>query len=357
MQKPQVSVVAVDLLWSLASSGNVSHVQTMLQDACSRGFTFLRFGGSLYWPLQMNQSYLQNETGYWAMYDTIVDLAAANGCLLMPTVAWNTFMFSDLVNESLGALASPATSAAFAAMSAYATKLVTRYATNPTIAAWELFNEFNLLADLNMTGSTDSCAPPLGTPAVRTAADNISTDGMIAVMSALAGVIRANDPLKRPVTTGHALPRPAAAHLRASYLQPQRDWTPDSVDEFNGIIHDVNSMADWITVHMYAGPDNARWNDTNPNSAALLYYVADAAALAGKPLYVGEFGDPLPGNRSYTNAMLAAMADLRNPLATVWVWEFYQDGTNNPAAEYSLLPGRDDAIISNMQAWNAQQAT
>ena len=33
-------------------------------------------------------------------------------------------------------------------------------------------------------------------------------------------------------------------------------------------------------------------------------------------------------------------------------WEFFQYGTQNPAAQYSLLPGRDDAIIAAMQAYN-----
>ena len=33
-------------------------------------------------------------------------------------------------------------------------------------------------------------------------------------------------------------------------------------------------------------------------------------------------------------------------------WEFFQYGTQNPAAQYSLLPGRDDAIIAAMQEYN-----
>jgi hypothetical protein len=68
-----------------------------------------------------------------------------------------------------------------------------------------------------MSGRTDCCAPSMGTPAVRTQADNVSTDGLMAVMSDLAEAIRASDALGRPVTSGHALPRPEAEHLRASY--------------------------------------------------------------------------------------------------------------------------------------------
>jgi hypothetical protein len=46
------------------------------------------------------------------------------------------------------------------------------------------------------------------------------------------------------------------------------------------------------------------------------------------------------------------MANLSTPRATVWVWEFFQDGFSQPPAQYSLIPGRDDGIIEAMQAYN-----
>lgn len=44
------------------------------------------------------------------------------------------------------------------------------------------------------------------------------------------------------------------------------DWRPDSVDQFNTNIRDVNAPFDWVSAHIYAGPDNQRWNITDPNS-------------------------------------------------------------------------------------------
>lgn len=215
---PIVSVVAVDLLWSILNEapGNTSHVETMLHDACSRGFTFIRFAGSAFWPTEM-ALYESNATAYWEAFDTVVALAKGEGCHLLPSLIWNLFLFSDIVGESLGSLMQPATSKAYRAMEAYVVNAVQRYADEPTIVAWEIGNEWSLIMDINMTGRTDCCAPGKGTPARRTAADNVSTDGLMLTMNGLAEAVRAADPLHRPVTSGHALPRPAAEHLRASY--------------------------------------------------------------------------------------------------------------------------------------------
>lgn len=215
---PFVSVVAVDLLWSLLNEapGNATHVDSMLRDACSRGFTFIRFAGSAFWPTQM-ALYQSNASAYFEVFDMVVSLAKAHGCGLVPSLFWNIFLFPDLVHEPAGALTQPSTSKAYAAMVAYATAAVSRYASEPAIVAWEVANEWNLVMDLNMSGRTDECAPGMGTPAVRTTADNVSTDGLMLTMTGLAETIRAADPMHRPVTSGHALPRPQAEHLRASY--------------------------------------------------------------------------------------------------------------------------------------------
>jgi hypothetical protein len=96
-----------------------------------------------------------------------------------------------------------------------------------------------------------------------------------------------------------------------------------------------------------------RWNITGPDNPGLLQIALTGATAAGKALYVGEFGDPLPGNRTWTAAVLGAMTQYGATRGTVWVWEFYQAGPTQPPAVFSLLPGRDSEIIAAMQAWNA----
>ena len=49
-------------------------------------------------------------------------------------------------------------------------------------------------------------------------------------------------------------------------------------------------------------------------------------------------------------AALPAVADVM-PLATVWVWVYYQSNAREPAM-FSLLPSRDADIIAALNAFN-----
>ncbi len=223
------------LFYYLPASGVTGGRTTAIDrmtSACSRGFTFLRVSGSLYWPSQMNSSYIAYPEAYWAAYDTMVADARSCGCRLMPSLFWNAFMFADLSGEPLGTGVRDPTSFTSQAMHRYAAELVSRYAANDTIAAWEFGNEWNLLLDLDMEGSTDGSAPSLGTPASRTRADNVSTDDWMTFAAGIVATIRDHDTLKRPISSGHAVVRSCAEHLRASYHAPQRDWGADSLQQF-----------------------------------------------------------------------------------------------------------------------------
>ena len=92
------------------------------------------------------------------------------------------------------------------------------------------------------------------------------------------------------------------------------------------------------------------------HEAAQAVRAMRAGGARAASLYFGEFGDPLPGNRTWTRAVLAALPAVADvtPLATVWVWEFFQFSATE-AANFSLLPGRDAAIIATMNAFNAPQ--
>ena len=54
-------------------------------------------------------------------------------------------------------------------------------------------------------------------------------------------------------------------------------------------------------------------------SPVVLAYLSAAASLVNKSVYLGEFGDTDPGPRPFTRAMLAQLAQLGTPRATVWV--------------------------------------
>ena len=350
---PRATVVAVDLLWSylgqspLPPAAARAQAAAALRAACSaRGFSVLRLAGSAFWPAEMNATYIQAAPVFWAAWDALVADARAARCRLLPSLHWSDWLWPDLYGEPAGLFFNlGAPSRARTAAIDYTTALVTRYAAEPVIAGWEVGNEWNLNADLDMAGATWNCDPAMGTPAVRTAADNRTTDQLIALSSAIAAAIRAADSLHRPVSSGHALARPAAEHLRRS----PPSWTPDSLAEFERNFADVNAHADLASVHVYAGADDARWNLTS--GADILQYVRGAADKAGKCLYVGEFGDPLPGDRPFLHAVVQVVPEYGISLCSAWVWMFLQ---NSPTtfANFSLVPGRDDAAIAALQSLN-----
>lgn len=143
-------------------------------------------------------------------------------------------MFADLHGDALRTMFINASSISNQACVSFATALVQRYSSNPIIFAWEIGNEHNLLTDLNCSGQTWGCAPQLGTPAVRTSADSSSSRDYLLFQASIVEVIRQHDALRRPISSGHSLPRPSAYHLMQSF--PRSDWTLDTLDQVR-IIH------------------------------------------------------------------------------------------------------------------------
>ncbi len=344
----------VDLYWQSAGlgPGNASFVQSLMAEACSRGFTFIRFASTGFWPDDINSTYVLQPAAYWSTMDSLLDAAGKAGCSLMPSLFWQLFSFPDIYGEPAGLMMDVTRpSKSRDAMLAYLTAFVTRYASNPTIVAWELGNEYNLIADLNMTQQQPAIAPGRGTPAFRTSADNFTTAMLGAWQTTFVTAIHAADPQKRPISSGNAIARSDATWLRDNYYNP--DPPPiffDTREQFYQSTALANQAVDWVSVHAYDGSDNIRWNWTD--AASILFDCKVAAQMQGQQLYVGEFGDPYPGTRSYSLAVLDVMREAGLDLGTVWIWAFYQNNVSAPA-EYSIIPGRDDAIIAAMQKWNA----
>ena len=376
-----MSVNIIDAVWNVvgAGGGGVNVTAAAAAAACgARGLTAVRFAATPYWPDDL-RAWRDDPVVYWAAVDGAMAALAASCNYLVPSLFFNVFAVPDLTGAPLGSLAFGArggASPAWAAMTAYAAQFVARYAQLP-IGAWELFNELNLLFDLDASTMCTACAPARGTPAARTRADNVSTDDGVAVLAALAAVVRAADPSARPVSSGHSLPRPCAEHLRASYYAPERDWGNDTVPQFFGNLADVNAAVDLASVHVYPGADNARWGETTADAPTILLWAqaavanASAARVAGGraplALYLGEFGAlPAPGAspaapRPFVDATLALLratgAASGNPpwpgvagstaLATIWVWEF--GGQNST---WALWPGATDGVIESIVAYN-----
>jgi len=171
-------------------------------------------------------------------------------------------MFADLHGDPLRTMWTNASSASNRASVSFAAALVQRFSSNTTVFAWEIGNEHNLLTDLNCSGQTWGCAPQLGTPAVRTSADSSSSRDYLLFQSSIVAVIRQHDSLRRPISSGHSLPRPSAYHLMQSF--PRSDWTLDSIEQVSGIAHSptsytrVNFASRFAAVPLHA-PADGRW--------------------------------------------------------------------------------------------------
>jgi hypothetical protein len=138
----------------------------------------------------------------------------------------------------------------------------------------------------------------------------------------------------------------------------------DTLPQFLAVTALQQAGVDLLSQHIYPGTDNERWGITDPYSPAVLEGARTAAGAAGQTLYVGEFGDGAPGNRSFTRNVLALLAVWRAGsgggtgaaagaaapfFGSVWAWELLQQ-----ADTYSLWPGRpdDEAVIDAIVAHN-----
>lgn len=373
----QAGVDIVDIAWNFWNTGSGGPVAATkaMQDACSTAeLRLVRFAATPFWPKQLQQIFLASaeaEAQYWNSFEQLLATAARFNCQIVPSLFWNWFLVPDSFQEHLGDSMRNASSQSRAFWQRYATKLVSvvnnfsassfSSSSSNVVVAWELGNELSLLADLNMSGSTDLCDVVMGTPTSRTIQDNISTSDMVAFETWLANVIRSADSAyNRPISTGHSFPRRDAYHLQQSYHAAQRDWTLDTKEQFQQNLIETTACCEWISMHYYPG-SGGRWghgiNSTYP--LLLAAQTIKSQMTSDKVMYVGEFGNENPGPRVFSHDVLNQLGEIQSSFVlpsnriktTIWVWEFYQFSPTSPA-KFSLIPGRDDEMINALQQFN-----
>lgn len=377
-----VSVCKVELLWQRITTGGhnscpgnqvpcaagAASTRASMARAAALGFTVLRFGASGFWPPdQMLFVNASTRPQFLAALDSVFDDAKVLNIQLIPSLQWNVWAFVDVCNETLGSdmMRNPSSCSHRGTRDFIAT-VVSRYSTpkyKDTVYAWELGNELDLLVDDDLLNKTIGCAASsaLGTPQSRTTADNFSSTDMVSYQSTVAGWIRqAAHPQNVLISSGHAIPRPAAHHLALSYNGEQRDWTKDTEQELIDVLQLFHTDLDLISVHIYPGPpscvsnpspptcDNYRFGQPPPY---LLRVAAKAAAASRKQLYLGEFGLTLPDRHNtsspifnFVEEMLAAAKDSGASLATLWTWE-----DENQAQTYGVFPKSDVHTVQVLQ--------
>ena len=203
-------------------------------DARDAGIAFLRvsvagYGGTD--PVAARRDMLvlwqSDPATYWLRVDRMFDDLDNVEMRLIPTLLWNYAQFPALVGETTAEfIANPASKGRQLAVR-YISEFVNRYKKRKTILFYELTNEFNLEADLDVHRR---CLDHRHDPDACVSIANFTTaelDGFAHDMVVL--LRRLNS--ERQVSSGYSLPQPWAYHMR---LQPEWTTQPGFRNDFSG---------------------------------------------------------------------------------------------------------------------------
>jgi hypothetical protein len=274
-----------------------------------RRIPFARFSAGGYWPGEW-RLYQTNRAEYFTRCDGVMKSAERHGIGLIPSLFWHLSTVPDLVGEPVNRWGDT-NSRTHAFMREYTRELVTRYVNSPAIWGWEFGNEFNLVADLpNAAQHRPPIVPQLGTPAARSAEDELTHEMIRTAFHAFAEEVRRYDQ-RRMIITGNAFPRPSAWHQAH-----EKSWKRDTPEQFAEVLAiDNPSPINTLSVRGY---------DLMNDIGRLPQAMAVSRAVK-KPLIVGEFGvaGPLSDEaKGKFTTILRAIETNGVPLAALWVFDF-----------------------------------
>jgi hypothetical protein len=297
--------------------------------------------------------WVKDPAQYWAMIDVMMADLKLNDIELVPSLAFNPVQFPAMAGETTHDLFLNPNSRSWQLLAKYVSEFVNRYRGKGLILFYELTNELNLGADIDLLGFCGKTQKP---PACEVMS-NFTTADLGVYTTRFANLIRSLDP-GALISSGFSMPRPAAEHLRAHPATAGKvDWTPDSVDELTTNLRIIHQNLDIISVHIYPGEEHGRFG--KPDRVDPLAITKQAADKIGKPLFVGEFGDPnikAAAEDSFVDRMLDELVALRVPYSAMWVFEFYQFKTystyDSSATQPNIEPGYTDRILSHLTRAN-----
>lgn len=345
-----------------ASSGNGSPGYSKVTKAMGRkaildahdtGLAFLRVNVSGFHPVTPKDTtpdalglWQKDPRAYWRSVDVMLDDLDRAHIRLVPTLIWNIVQFPAAANETLTDFIAKPTSASRALAMRFITDFVSRYRGRQTILFYELSNEFNLQADLDMVRHChDEHSPD---PAHCDSYGNFTSDQLGGFAHDMAALVHRLDPL-HPLSSGYSAPRVSAFHLarHPEWSQKGPDWTVDSPEEFDRVLTTTQQDFDIVSIHIYPA-DEPRFGQKPSDPLATVTEASRVVHAAGKKLFVGEFGDETAS--PFMQGMVRLAAEGQIDFAAVWIWEFYQFSTtrsfDTPASRTSLEPGHGDDVIA-----------
>ncbi len=298
----------------------------------SHGIPYIRFMAAPgFWPDDTKQ-YLADPHAYFQRMDAFVHNAEINGIGLIPSLFWNSVAVSDAMGEARDQWGNPS-SKTIAFVRSFTRKFVTRYRNSPAIWAWEFSNEMNSV-DMDLLNKAADHRPVVstaqGTPAYRSARDDLTTDQLQVAITQFASTVRLYDK-DRLILSGNNI---AGSNQYNRYVF--RKWTPqDTREQFGSLLAMQNpDPVNSLTMHIYPEDAINRYFAGSTTYADVLNVAMREAAAAHKPLDIEEFGalGNVGGNDERTNfeQLLNAIVKARVPLASLWVYDFsFQNNTWN----------------------------
>lgn len=362
--RPGVGLVKFDLFGQYlgtASGGEVPGEITLamarksIVDAGQLGIPYFRVAASGYSPRDLDL-WLYDPEKYWRRFDQMLADLSEYHLQIIPSIAWWIRQFPLVCQEGVRAFFTDEQSCSQQLFYRYVNDLVGRYQNHPAILFWEIGNEWNLDADLDLDRRW------------KMPGNNFTTSQLIAFTKKLGWYLHEIDPVHL-VSSGFGGSRRCAEHLRR---QPEwspegPDWTDDSPAEYAQNILDLHQGLDIISAHPYnlcenadcPRRDNERFGLKGKDNAGLLNIVKSIADSSGKLLFIGEFGDSDPHfiddpEGRFTQSILGKIVELEIPFSAVWGWEFYQNAPYIIASDdsYRLEPGFTDFILNRIKETN-----
>ena len=310
----EISFNAYNLL-ELWLGGQAQTARDELHALRANGFRVVRVMASPYGADQFKDVFFDDDPdvqatkrdAYFAQFDELLAAADANGIRIVADLMWNVANLGDLGGHSVRLGMTDRTSLGRQRVEDYMTAVVSRYASRPTIAMWEIGNEWALRAEMEWPQH------------------DYTSDDLAANYAQLAAMIKGIDP-SHLVTTGDSSPRPSAMHLlRAVRAGDPVDWTPDTATDLTEYLALVNpAPIDVVSIHYY---DDAMTSlGGTLGSPDNLKFFLDRATAMGKPLFVGEIGCTaavgcLDGGTAalpMLRTTLPVLEKLRLPLTLYW---------------------------------------
>lgn len=307
----------------------VAMAKKSIEDAADMKAAFLRVGVSGFWPNQPGQKndlelWRRDPEAYWHVMDTMLNNLEAHKLGIVPLFVWNISQFPAIVGDRYDSFLRNPQSNSYQLLERYVREFVMRYKTHKAIVFYDLANEFNLSADLDVKArcAKEKNAPLCANPV------NITSEDVVEFLKRLAALIRSIDP-QRKISSGYSINRPSATHLRQNpeWMGGESSWAPDDFPQFVQNLREMNSMVDIISVHLYSSRENRRFGIQEGDESRMLDYVKRAADEIGKPLFIGEFGEydsmraASPGG--FSDRFMRDLIRLKIPYAALWGLEFY----------------------------------